>query len=260
VAKGLLRRHGFSERTLKRLMMSALVRSDAVVFIAPHHRAVFPDVPAQKAHEIPVSGHSDPFVDHSVAPFDGDVALTYCGTLGLMHGTQSFLAWLATGDVNGLKFAFYTSGASKLQFERAVERIARDRGLTCLHLAGPLPELEWARVMKQSHIGLVFQDSGAGKVIFPSKVASMLVAGQAVLAVAEADSALAQLILQHDCGWIVDPAGGSFEHCVREMMHGETLLRKRRNAQRLGQERFAKEAIARRWLALFARVTNGQVD
>jgi colanic acid biosynthesis glycosyl transferase WcaI len=113
------------------------------------------------------------------------------------------------------------------------------------------------RVMKSSQVGLVFQDSGAGNIIFPSKLAGILAAGQAVLLVAEADSDIARLVGEHDCGWVVSPGDvAAFEAAIRETLDPVTLLAKRHNAYRLGHALFGKQAVAGRWIELFEHLQN----
>src|SRR5262245_29575351 len=106
--------------------------------------------------------------------------------------------------------------------------------------------------MQRAQVGLVVQDTGSGSVSLPSKITSMLAAGQAVLAVAERQSEIGRLILQNDCGWVVEPGDiGGFEACVASLAHPETLLTKRRNAFNVGHAVFGKTAVAKQWTDLF---------
>jgi glycosyltransferase involved in cell wall biosynthesis len=187
------------------------------------------------------------------------VRITYCGTLGLMHDTATFLGWLDSRVAAPVSFAFHTSGASKQSLEVAVRERAATRPLGVEVLLGnALDEADWIRVMRETQVGLVFQDAGSGKVIFPSKMASILAAGQAVLAVADFDSEVARLILDHDCGWVVAPGDThGFQRAIEEMADAPTLQRKRANAHRLGRERFGNEGVARQWVALFDEIPGG---
>lgn len=256
VAKRILRRDGVSERCIKRVFGRALRKVAALVFISDHHRAfVSRDMSGPvNSCVIPVSAHSDPFTKVTPAPEQGAIDILYCGTLGLMHDTATFLSWLQQNrSADGVRFAFYTSGASKEMFERAVGAcLDGDRAGTQVVLGNALGEAEWVRVMKGSQVGLVFQEAGSGKVIFPSKMASILAAGQAVLAVAEPSSDVGRLVLQNDCGWVVEPNDVSgFDACIREIEVRQILLRKRLNAFKLGQSLFGKVAVATRWVELF---------
>jgi hypothetical protein len=237
----------------------AFARFSALVFISEHHRQfVMTDSARTRAVVIPVSAHSDPFIQHGLEPAAGSVRITYCGTLCMMHETTTFLDWLQRhGPHSPVEFAFHTSGASKRKFEADAKALLDGGVRAKVKLGNALDEPEWVQVMKSSQVGLVFQDSGAGKIIFPSKLAGILAAGQAVLLVAEADSDIARLVSEHDCGWVVSPGDvAAFELSTRQMLDPHLLLEKRRNAYRLGHTKFSKEAVAQRWVELFNEQTD----
>ena len=58
--------------------------------------------------------------------------------------------------------------------------------------------------MFNSQIGLVFQSENSEDVIFPSKVASMLISGQAILAFTSKNSFLGEMIIKNDLGWVIE--------------------------------------------------------
>lgn len=258
VAKGIIRRDGALERGLKRMFHWAFGKFSALVFIAEHHRRfVMTGSARTRSVVIPVSAHSDPFVQHDLQPAGGPVVVTYCGTLGMMHETATFLGWLRShGGGSPVRFVFHTSGAAKRKFEGDVKALLESGVRAEIRLGGALAEPDWVRVMKASQVGLVFQDSGAAKIIFPSKLAGILAAGQAVLLVAETDSDIARLVSEHDCGWVVSPGDiAGFERSARQMLDPQVLLEKRRNAFQLGHTMFSKEAVTQRWVELFNELT-----
>ena len=59
--------------------------------------------------------------------------------------------------------------------------------------------------MLRAQVALVTIAPGAERVVMPSKTYSALVAGQAILAICRRESDLADLVRQHDCGWVVEP-------------------------------------------------------
>jgi len=256
VAKGLIKRGGAIERFIKRSIDRAFRKMESVVFISEQHKTfVAKDITLPlMAPIIPGSAHSDPFVGHAPTAVAESLNVMYCGTLGLMHDTATFLNWLECyrGRSN-VTFVFYTSGASKPQFERDIRAlIGGKKLLSPVCLGNSLSESEWVQVMKRAQVGLVFQDVGSGAVIFPSKIASILASGQAVLAVAEKDSEIGRLILQNDCGWVVEPNDTiGFEACIGRLTDCEEVLRKRINSYKVGHSVFGKDAVAKRWVELF---------
>ena len=61
---------------------------------------------------------ADPLVSHAPTAVADSLDVMYCGTLGLMHNTATFQNWFERyrGRSN-VAFSFFTSGASKPQFE-----------------------------------------------------------------------------------------------------------------------------------------------
>jgi colanic acid biosynthesis glycosyl transferase WcaI len=256
VAKGMVKRDGFVARYIKRMFSNAFLKTESVVFITDHHRVLVSKaigIPIKSA-VIPVSAYSDPFQNTPPGSVDGPVQVTYCGTLGLMHDTATFFEWF--DSVNGckdLRFVFHTSGASKHKFEAEVrKRIEHRQFCPKVLLGDALEEAEWVRLMRTSQVGLAFQDEDSDDVIFPSKVASILASGQAVLAVADARSELARIIVDNDCGWVVQPHDvEKFSDCIAALLQPVELLRKRKNAFTFGQRFFGKDAVSAQWVRLF---------
>jgi glycosyltransferase involved in cell wall biosynthesis len=255
VSKGIVKRNGFIENFMKRTFSTAFLNMESVVFITDHHKAlVSKDICIPfKSRVIPVSAHSDPFQNNPPNPINGPVQITYCGTLGLMHDTSTFLEWFDTvNDCDDIRFVFHTSGASKFKFEIDVRRRIETRQFCPKVLLGnALGEADWIRMMKATQVGLVFQDEASDDIIFPSKVASILTSGQAVLAVADKHSELARIIIDNNCGWVVQPHDvGSFSDCIASLLNPDVLLKKRKNAFAVGHRIFGKDAVAKQWVQL----------
>lgn len=259
VAKSIVKRNGTIERFMKKMFSNAFSNMESVVFITDHHKAlVSKDVGIPlKSRVISVSAYSDPFQNTPPRSMNGPVQITYCGTLGLMHDTSTFLEWIdSVNDRDDIRFVFHTSGASKHKFEIDVRRRTELRQFCPKVLLGnALEEEEWIRVMKATQVGLVFQDADSDDVIFPSKVASILASGQAVLAVADQNSELARTIVDNNCGWVVQPHDvENFSSCIASLLLPDVLLRKRNSAFALGQRLFGKDAVAKKWVQLFDSV------
>jgi len=256
VAKGMVKRGGSVEHFIKKAFSNALPKMGSVVFITEHHRALVSNAVGNsvKSVVIPVSAYSDPFQNTPPGCVDGPIQITYCGTLGLMHDTATFLEWFdSVNYCEDLRFVFHTSGASKDKFEAEIRRRTVNRQFCPkISLGHALHEEEWVRLMRASQVGLVFQNEDSDDVIFPSKVASILASGQAVLAVADERSELARIIVDNDCGWVVQPQDvEKFSDCIATLLQPDVLLRKRKNAFELGQRVFGKDAVAARWVQLF---------
>ena len=256
IAKGILSRDGGMAKLMRRAFSRALSTADAVVFISERHREmVAVEMPfTSRSKVIPVSANSDPFVGHEPRLSTDRPRVTYCGTLGYMHDTSTFLAWMERyAGSSDVRFTFHTSGAAKKDFEASVrQRQSTIQTGAAIELADSLGEDAWTRTMLESHLGLVFQDAGAGAVIFPSKVASIMAAGQAVLAVADPQSDLGRLVASHECGWVVAPGSPeAFQESVLAIRDADELQRRRLNSFHAGHALFGKPAAAIRWIELF---------
>lgn len=259
IVKKLISRGGMADRLFSRMMTAALERATVVVYITEEHRQLVSRVMGVRAVDcvIPVPSYLDS--RNGGASFErrktNGVTVLYSGTLGKLHDTSTVLEYLACGRVPpGIKFVFRTSGSGKAAFEKAVAaRLAGVADLGVLELGDPLPDAEWSDVMRSAEVGLVLQDAGGGDVVFPSKTASILVAGQAVLAIADEASSLGRLVIESDCGWVVPPGDlNRLEAALNEAATPAVLKKKRMNAHRTGVERFSIDAVTDRWLAVLS--------
>jgi hypothetical protein len=101
-----------------------------------------------------------------------------------------------------------------------------------------------------------------------------MVAGQAILAVCPLDSDLADLVLSHDCGWVVVPDGSQstlsrscpnpavyhgplgLREVFRQIVTNRyALQRKRTNAFVAGHRLFSTRVVARQWHTLLTGIT-----
>lgn len=254
IVKQIIRRGGLADRLLTRIARAALERATVVVYITEEHRQHVAKVMGIRAADcvIPVPSYLDQSnADPDFERTNDGVTVLYSGTLGKLHDTSTILDYLVgSAPPTGIKFVFRTSGSGKAAFEKSAGtqlKRALDKGI--LELGDPLADAEWSTMMRSAEVGLVLQDTGAGDVVFPSKAASILIAGQAVLAIADEESSLGRLVIEHDCGWVVPPGDSSrLSTALNEAATPPILKKKRINAHRAGVERFSISVVAERWL------------
>jgi colanic acid biosynthesis glycosyl transferase WcaI len=260
IVKKLIRRNGIIDRVLSRIVASGLRRADTVVYITDAHRAHVARVlntPTPGDVVIHAPSHLEPQGQTpQTSRRDKSIVALYTGTLGMMHDTSTFLEFLARrGPPPNVRFMFRTSGAGKASLEKTL-RSKFPSLITSgvIEIGDPLADAEWADMMRSADIGLVFQDVGAGDVVFPSKAASVLVCGQALLAIADRSSSIGQLVVSSNCGWIVPPGNlDALQSALDEAAVPAILAEKKNNALRLGREQFALDVVADRWLEVLTR-------
>jgi glycosyltransferase involved in cell wall biosynthesis len=172
-----------------------------------------------------------------------------------MHDVDTLLGALPEGLPPGLTMEFRGNGVGFVILETAL----RDTPAAAQIKFGPnLPEAEWVAAMKAADVALVTMRPDAAGLVMPSKTYSALVAGQAVLAVCPADSDLAELIRQHDCGWVVSPGDCAGLAGLLRRLAGSPaeVLACRRRAWQAGHEHYDQRVLAGEWSKLLDTVSS----
>ena len=187
----------------------------------------------------------------NIFPVNSKIICIYSGTIGLFHNFELFIYFLSFVDIDmRLNFIFNTNGAAKSKFEKHLNlnfpNLLSSR-IVCL--GNSVSSDEYEKLMNKSHIGIIFQDLNAGAVVFPSKFASMLVSGQAVLAFMNRNCLMANIILENDLGWVVDTTNPFLiNQVLSEIFNKEILIRKRVNAQKYGIENYSISSVTQQWI------------
>lgn len=251
---GWISREGAAADALRAISRVAVAWSYRVVYITRSHQDIAQRElgAAKRVAVIPVG--ASPMFGSRPARSGRQLYLLYCGTLGRMHETATILQYFREcGPPVECRFGFRISGSevSRLQTEIVrLQQLNGDRELK-IEVGSFLSNDEWIKEMEAAHVGLVFQRPGGENVIFPSKAYSILLAGQAVLAITPSGSELARLVMENDCGWVVAPGDTSrLAEAVAEAMNPETLEKKQANAWALGHREFSVDTLARKWTNL----------
>src|ERR1017187_4075272 len=257
VLAGTIRPRSLSDGLLRRLVRATFDRAAANVFLGGRLRsfaeAQFGTIP--RSVVIPVGCDARPFCEAPPTPRakDSPVRVLYCGNLGRMHDIATFAQTTLDGLPEGIEFEFRGNGAGFRELEEAIRAVRPTRNV---RFANHLPEDEWAASMRKADVALVTLRPGAEGLVMPSKTYSALAAGQAVLAICPGASDLADTVLAHDCGWVVEPGDCvGFRRLLEELTRdpGE-VLRKRRNAWRAGHEIYDQPVLAKQWITVLKSV------
>ncbi len=255
VQSGAIKPESWLAKRCASLTRFSLRECDATVFLGERLRRYAETTygPARRAVVIPVGADGAPFRNCPPQSLSRGSAPTilYSGQLGRMHETETLRTCWRQGMPERVCWSFHASGNQYAEFRKSCGEVAN------VEWGGPLRETTWQDAMKRVQVALVTIASGAERVVMPSKTYSALVAGQAILAICRRDSDLADLILQHDCGWVVEPGDvDGLRRAVTEIAgNPDELFAKRNNAYEAGHRCYDMTPIAEQWRSLFADLT-----
>jgi glycosyltransferase involved in cell wall biosynthesis len=172
-----------------------------------------------------------------------------------MHDIATVIEVAKRGLPPGFVLTFHSSGTGYGELLRAIGNtpgINLDR----IHFHGALSDDGWRAALNRHSIALVTLREGAQHVSMPSKTYSGLAAGQAILGICPADSDLAELIRQHDCGWSVSP--GNVDDLMSLLVHVSNHLDELRGkcmrAFQAGHSLYDMSTISKQYLDLFEQL------
>lgn len=230
---------------------TALRRSDATIFLGHRLKESAENRygRARKSAVIEVGGDGSLF-----APRDfscrGEVEILYSGNLGHAHDLVTVANLLSSPLPPGVRMVFHAHGAGYAKLKEMIGVNSR----AALVLNGPLPDDDWARLMRRAHVALVTLREGAERVCFPSKAYSAMLAGQALLAVCKSDSDLAETIRSAQCGWVIEPQDSDGLRTILSKLVADLDLVNTagRNAERYAKLHFDMPEIAGKWSRLMS--------
>jgi glycosyltransferase involved in cell wall biosynthesis len=166
--------------------------------------------------------------------------------MGRMHDVETLAGAISAGIPFGLKLRFHASGSGYARLRAVVPNPAVEWG-------GSLDDRDWQKAMIAAQVALVTMTPGAENVVMPSKTYSALVAGQAILAVCPVNSDLADLVREHDCGWVVVPGDiAALRAVLAEIASVPGILQaKRQHAYDAGHRFYDAPVLAGQWMSLF---------
>jgi len=255
IQSGKLRNGSFLARKCAAITANAFSRCTVSVFLGERLRAYAEEVhgPARRAVVIPVGADGSPFSESEprIRAKDSTTCILYCGLMGRMHETDTLLGLWKRAETSGVKWCFQASGAGYKRLRDG----APGRG--SISWGGPLPSDEWRVAMQNADVALVTVAPGAERVVMPSKTYSAMVAGQAILAICPRGSDLADLVLRHGCGWIVEPGDvEGLERTVRSISEdAEEVYLRRRRAYEAGHKFYDMAPISKCWMSLFEEIS-----
>lgn len=181
----------------------------------------------------------------------------YSGNIGLTQDWESLLEVAnRLRDDQRVMFAVVGDGAASQMLDYHVQTMRLDN----FALIPYQPKSAVPDIYAASDVCVIPMKSGTTRDTFPSKVYAIMAAGRAVVASADKDSELADLITASSCGWCVPPEDvDAFEAAVRATVSQPDILSRAGNSgRRYVEAHHSPRAASQRYCQLIRELTNGK--
>ena len=146
--------------------------------------------------------------------------LSYSGNLGLTHPIEPFLEACALLEAQPtppqVQMFLIGDGAKRASLQKQAHSLHLPPSR--LRFLDRLPYNELSASLSAADLAVVALDGPAAASSLPSKTFNALACGTPLLALAPTDSALAQLVLQHNCGVVIEPGPSASKQLVDLVM------------------------------------------
>jgi glycosyltransferase involved in cell wall biosynthesis len=177
----------------------------------------------------------------------------YSGNMGRTHAIETVVeAVRRLRDTPDVHFLFIGFGAKRAWLEATVVQ----EGLANVTVLPLVPRAELVTSLGACDVALIPFVPGMAGISVPSRMYNVMAAGRPILAAADPDSELAQVVTEEDLGWVVPPGDAErLAQAVREARADrEGVRRKGARARGVVQERFTLAAALDLYRALLASV------
>jgi glycosyltransferase involved in cell wall biosynthesis len=179
------------------------------------------------------------------------LVVQYSGNHGRFHDIETLLALVATFQPDdGFTFQFIGEGQKK----KLVNQFLASASQPSLYSSSYVPKELLADSLAMADLGVVAQMPGQERVCYPSKLLGIMAAGRPVLAICPVNCEMAQMIRDHETGFVVangDVAAG--RQALLEAKENPARLRRMgENASRHLREHFTLAQAAEAYYEIIA--------
>lgn len=147
--------------------------------------------------------------------------LSYSGNLGITHPVEPLLEACALLEAlptpPQVQMLLIGDGAKRASLQKQAHSLHLPTSR--LRFLDRLPYNELPASLSAADLAIVALDGPSASSSLPSKTFNALACGTPILALAPTDSALAQLVLQHKCGVVIEPGLGASQQLLDMLMH-----------------------------------------
>jgi colanic acid biosynthesis glycosyl transferase WcaI len=133
---------------------------------------------------------------------EDEFLVAHAGNMGVKQGLNVILdAAALSRDIPKIIYLLVGDGATRVALERRVA----DQNLSNVRFLPQLPRMEFHDFLAAADLSLVIQQRPVADILFPSKVETLMAAGQPILASLNGESAVARVLRDSGAGEVVEP-------------------------------------------------------
>ena len=179
---------------------------------------------------------------------EGKTVFSYVGNLGHVHDWETLksgIVELSKSHEGKVAFVIAASGPGRPYLEKELAECSKQS----VRFTEPLPDRDWARLLRRTDVALVTLAERAKHTSIPSKTFSALAAGCAILGVVPEKSDVARVIKDNEVGDILAPGDVlSFVRTARRFIDDDARTKGiQKKAKKIGAERYGLEALGERF-------------
>ena len=183
------------------------------------------------------------------------LVIQYAGNMGYVHDVETIVAAAALlRDVPDVHFLFIGSGAKQEWLEQEIER----HGLENITKIGQQPRSEQNTFLNACDVAIMALLPGMLGVSVPSRSYNILAAGKPILGVLNSEAEIAQMIVEENIGWVVEPQQAeTLVATIREMSQDITAVRAKRDRIRaVAEQKYTAGHALEKFRTVFAEVAS----
>ncbi len=180
----------------------------------------------------------------------GKFIVQYSGNMGRTHNLEAVVECASRlRHETGIHFLLAGCGAKKLWVQNALKQ----QQLENVSFIDPLPRSRLSELLNACDVSIITFVSGMAGVSVPSRMYNILAAGKPIIAMADEDSELAQVVREERVGWTVHP--GDVEGFARAICRARDnpaqLAEMALRARRAVEQKYPLAEIVNRYEQLF---------
>lgn len=242
------------EKTLSQIAITQIKYCEATVFLGQHLKkyAELKYGKPQISAVIDVGADERLHEPRDIIFSDEVIHIHYGGQIGYMHDIDTLVAGIKAckNFISKVYFSFAISGA----YYKEIEALLRD--IPNCEVSQTVPSNQWRKNTLKFHVGLVSLSKLGMNICMPSKTYSMMAAYMAILAVCPINSDLAQLVIQNNCGWVVELGDiEGFVSVIDEIVNNsQKVVEYRKAARKTAIEKFGFQKTSEKWKNLLSQI------